>query len=107
GTWGSVCSNQMTDITPTIVCKQLNCGDGVQTTGEFQQGEGSGPTWLDHVTCTEQHSSLWQCPSSPWKWQSCDDRAEETHIICNGSSNGVMTTTASPIRRAPPRRSPT
>uniref|UniRef100_A0A8C3SUG4 SRCR domain-containing protein n=1 Tax=Chelydra serpentina TaxID=8475 RepID=A0A8C3SUG4_CHESE len=85
GTWGSVCSNQMTDITPTIVCKQLNCGDGVQTTGEFQQGEGSGPTWLDHVTCTEQHSSLWQCPSSPWKWQSCDDRAEETHIICNAA----------------------
>uniref|UniRef100_A0A8C3SR62 SRCR domain-containing protein n=1 Tax=Chelydra serpentina TaxID=8475 RepID=A0A8C3SR62_CHESE len=85
GTWGSVCSNQMTDITPTIVCKQLNCGDGVQTTGEFQQGEGSGPTWLDHVTCTEQHSSLWQCPSSPWKWQSCDDRAEETHIICGAA----------------------
>ncbi|XP_037767370.1 scavenger receptor cysteine-rich type 1 protein M130 isoform X1 [Chelonia mydas] len=104
GTWGSVCSNQMTGITPTIICKQLNCGDGVLTAGEFQHGEGSGLTWLDHVKCTEQHSSLWQCPSGPWKRQSCDHRAEETHIICNDSSNGVMKTTASLFRRAPPRR---
>nr|XP_048697497.1 antigen WC1.1-like [Caretta caretta] len=107
GTWGSVCSNQMTGITPTIVCKQLNCGDGVLTAGEFQHGEGSGLTWLNHVKCTEQHSSLWQCPSGPWKWQPCDHRAEETHIICNDSSNGVMKTTASLFRRVPPRRPPT
>nr|XP_005281716.1 antigen WC1.1-like [Chrysemys picta bellii] len=92
----------MTGVTPTIECKQLNCGDGVLTAGEFQRGEGSGPTWLDHVKCTEQHSSLWQCPSGPWKWQSCDYRSEETHIICNGSSNGVMKTTASLIRREAP-----
>ncbi|XP_039343937.1 scavenger receptor cysteine-rich type 1 protein M130-like [Mauremys reevesii] len=84
GTWGSVCSNQMSGDTPTIVCKQLNCGDGGQIERDFAYGAGSGPTWLDHVACSEQHSSLWQCPSEPWDPKSCDNRAEETHISCAG-----------------------
>uniref|UniRef100_A0A8C3FJ47 SRCR domain-containing protein n=1 Tax=Chrysemys picta bellii TaxID=8478 RepID=A0A8C3FJ47_CHRPI len=74
GTWGSVCSNQMSGVTPTIVCKQLNCGDGGQIASDFEYGAGSGPTWLDHVACSEQHSSLWQCPSEPWNPKSCDNR---------------------------------
>ncbi|CAM4456964.1 unnamed protein product, partial [Caretta caretta] len=82
GTWGSVCSNQMSGVTPAIVCKQLNCGDGGQIARDFEYGPGSGPTWLDHVACSEQHSSLWQCPSEPWDPKSCDNRAEETHISC-------------------------
>ncbi|XP_077680317.1 antigen WC1.1-like [Eretmochelys imbricata] len=84
GTWGSVCSNQMSGVTPAIVCKQLNCGDGGQIASDFEYGPGSGPTWLDHVACSEQHSSLWQCPSEPWNPRSCDNRAEETHISCTG-----------------------
>ncbi|CAM4442080.1 unnamed protein product [Caretta caretta] len=82
GTWGSVCSNQMSGVTPAIVCKQLNCGDGGQIASDFEYGAGSGPTWLDHVACSEQHSSLWQCLSDPWDPKSCDNRAEETHISC-------------------------
>ncbi|XP_039374549.1 deleted in malignant brain tumors 1 protein-like, partial [Mauremys reevesii] len=84
GTWGSVCSNQMSGVTAAIVCKQLNCGDGGQIARDFEYGAGSGPTWLDHVACSEQHSSLWQCPSEPWYPKSCDNRAEETHISCTG-----------------------
>ncbi|XP_030403730.1 scavenger receptor cysteine-rich type 1 protein M130-like [Gopherus evgoodei] len=84
GTWGSVCANQMSGVTPEIVCKQLNCGDGGQIARDFEYGAGSGPTWLDHVACSEQHSSLWQCPSEPWNPKSCDNRAEETHISCTG-----------------------
>ncbi|CAM5081675.1 unnamed protein product [Eretmochelys imbricata] len=84
GTWGSVCSNQMSGVTPAIVCKQLNCGDGGQIARDFEYGPGSGPTWLDHVACSEQHSSLWQCPSETWDPKSCDNRAEETHISCTG-----------------------
>ncbi|XP_074851518.1 scavenger receptor cysteine-rich type 1 protein M130-like [Carettochelys insculpta] len=84
GTWGSVCSNQMSTVTAVIVCKQLHCGDGGYIAGDSTYGEGSGPTWLDRVQCSEQHSSLWQCPSEPWNAESCDDRREETHITCTG-----------------------
>ncbi|XP_030393640.1 scavenger receptor cysteine-rich type 1 protein M130-like [Gopherus evgoodei] len=103
GTWGSVCSNQMSGVTPAIVCKQLNCGDGGQIARDFEYGAGSGPMWLDHVACSEQHSSLWQCPSEPWDPTSCDNRAEETHISCTD----LTERTDSPNTPAPPRRPPT
>ncbi|NWV30650.1 C163A protein, partial [Grantiella picta] len=82
GTWGSVCSNRMSQVTAVTVCKHLGCGDEGEIAADFQYGRGSGPTWLDHIECTEQHSSLWQCQSDPWDPQSCDNRAEETHITC-------------------------
>ncbi|XP_050799237.1 scavenger receptor cysteine-rich type 1 protein M130-like isoform X4 [Gopherus flavomarginatus] len=103
GTWGSVCSNGMSGVTPAIVCKQLNCGDGGQIARDFEYGAGSGPMWLDHVACSEQHSSLWQCPSEPWDPTSCDNRAEETHIFCTG----LTERTDSPNTPAPSRRPPT
>ncbi|XP_056360222.1 antigen WC1.1-like [Oenanthe melanoleuca] len=84
GTWGSVCSNRMSQLTAATMCKHLGCGDGGGIATDFKYGRGSGPTWLDHIECTEQHSSLWQCQSDPWDPQSCDNRAEETHITCTG-----------------------
>uniref|UniRef100_A0A8C4VCP6 SRCR domain-containing protein n=1 Tax=Gopherus evgoodei TaxID=1825980 RepID=A0A8C4VCP6_9SAUR len=62
GTWGSVCSNGMVEVTAAIVCKQLNCGDRGQLARDFAYGEGSGPTWLDHVSCKEQHNAVCQMP---------------------------------------------
>ncbi|NXQ39568.1 C163A protein, partial [Catharus fuscescens] len=82
GTWGSVCSNRMSQLTAATMCKHLGCGDGGGIATDFKYGRGSGPTWLDHIECTEQHSSLWQCQSDPWDPRSCDNRAEETHITC-------------------------
>ncbi|NWV93283.1 C163A protein, partial [Machaerirhynchus nigripectus] len=82
GTWGSVCSNRMSQLTAVTVCKHLGCGEGGGIETDFKYGRGSGPTWLDHIECTEQHSSLWECQSDPWDPQSCDNRAEETHITC-------------------------
>nr|XP_009930332.1 PREDICTED: scavenger receptor cysteine-rich type 1 protein M130 [Opisthocomus hoazin] len=82
GTWGSICSNYMSQLTAITVCKHLNCGDSGEIARDFKYGKGSGPTWLDHIECTERHSSLWQCQSDPWNPQSCDNRAEETHISC-------------------------
>nr|XP_041573168.1 antigen WC1.1 [Taeniopygia guttata] len=83
GTWGSVCSNRMSLLTAATMCKHLGCGDG-GIAMDFTYGRGSGPTWLDHIECIEQHSSLWQCQSDPWDPQSCNNRAEETHITCTG-----------------------
>uniref|UniRef100_A0A8C4K877 SRCR domain-containing protein n=1 Tax=Dromaius novaehollandiae TaxID=8790 RepID=A0A8C4K877_DRONO len=92
GTWGSICSNRMSQLTAITVCRHLNCGDGGEIARDFQYGRGSGPTWLDHIECTEQHSSLWQCQSDPWHPQSCDNRAEETHISCTGNYKSTSPT---------------
>ncbi|XP_065434821.1 scavenger receptor cysteine-rich type 1 protein M130-like isoform X3 [Chrysemys picta bellii] len=83
GTWGSVCDSPMDSVTMAFICKHLDCGDRGTLLKEFTHGRGSGPTWVDGVRCDKQHSSLWQCPSDPWKQQSCN-RVEETHIACEG-----------------------
>ncbi|XP_067166132.1 antigen WC1.1-like [Apteryx mantelli] len=88
GTWGSVCSNSMTLATVSLVCKELGCGDEGSIERVQQYGKVSGPTWLDHVECGKRTSSFWQCPSSPWNPQSCDDQQEETHITCNDLPRG-------------------
>ncbi|NXA75964.1 WC11 protein, partial [Thryothorus ludovicianus] len=84
GTWGSVCSNRMSQLTAETMCKHLGCGEGGGIAADFKYGRGTGPTWLDHIECTEQHSSLWKCQSDPWDARSCDNRAEETHLTCTG-----------------------
>uniref|UniRef100_H0ZYB1 CD163 molecule n=1 Tax=Taeniopygia guttata TaxID=59729 RepID=H0ZYB1_TAEGU len=89
GTWGSVCSNRMSLLTAATMCKHLGCGDG-GIAMDFTYGRGSGPTWLDHIECIEQHSSLWQCQSDPWDPQSCNNRAEETHITCTGNQKCIL-----------------
>ncbi|KYO32856.1 antigen WC1.1-like [Alligator mississippiensis] len=62
GTWGSVCSNRMTEITIEIICKQLSCGVGGALAREFAYGEGSGPTWLDHIERKrKQYTKLISC----------------------------------------------
>ncbi|NWI68081.1 WC11 protein, partial [Todus mexicanus] len=93
GTWGSICSNRMSQLTAITVCKHLNCGDSGEIARDFKYGRGSGPTWLDHIECTEKHSSLWQCQSDPWNPQSCDNRAEETHISCTGRKEATTPAT--------------
>lgn len=35
GTWGSICSNQMSQLTAVTVCKHLNCGDGGEIARDF------------------------------------------------------------------------
>nr|XP_026653771.1 antigen WC1.1 [Zonotrichia albicollis] len=89
GTWGSVCSNRMSLLTAATMCKHLGCGDRGGIATDFKYGRGSGPTWLDHIECTEEHSSLWQCQSDPWDPQSCSNRAEETHITCTGGKEAT------------------
>uniref|UniRef100_A0A8D0KZ67 SRCR domain-containing protein n=1 Tax=Strix occidentalis caurina TaxID=311401 RepID=A0A8D0KZ67_STROC len=83
GTWGSVCSNSMTPKTVSLACKFLGCGDRGTLETHLPYGKMSGPAWLDRVECGERNNFFWQCPSTPWNPQSCDDLQDETHITCN------------------------
>uniref|UniRef100_A0A8P0NSK9 SRCR domain-containing protein n=1 Tax=Canis lupus familiaris TaxID=9615 RepID=A0A8P0NSK9_CANLF len=81
GTWGAVCSNALQDISMSIICKQLGCGEQ----GWLENRPvptGSGPSWVDNIECRRlRNSTLWQCPSAPWHPQSCAP-GEEAWITC-------------------------
>ncbi|XP_075345930.1 scavenger receptor cysteine-rich domain-containing group B protein-like [Mycteria americana] len=85
GTWGSICSNSMTLSTVSLACKELGCGDGGSLERRLPYGKVSGPAWLDNVQCGEKTSSFWQCPSTPWDPQSCEDLRDEIHLTCNAT----------------------
>ncbi|XP_075345965.1 antigen WC1.1-like [Mycteria americana] len=90
GTWGSICSNSMTLSTVSLACKELGCGNGGSLERRLPYGKVSGPAWLDNVQCGEKTSSFWQCPSTPWNPQSCEDLRDEIHITCDGATQGPL-----------------
>uniref|UniRef100_A0AC11E6Q0 Uncharacterized protein n=1 Tax=Ovis aries TaxID=9940 RepID=A0AC11E6Q0_SHEEP len=83
GTWGSVCRSPMDDITVSIICRQLGCGDSGTLNSSVGLREGSRPRWVDLIQCRKTDTSLWQCPSGPWKYSSCSSK-EEAYISCAG-----------------------
>ncbi|KAB1254448.1 Antigen WC1.1 [Camelus dromedarius] len=90
GTWGSVCRSPMDDFTLSIVCSQLGCGDRGQLDTSVALREGSRPRWVDLIQCRRTDTSLWECPSDPWKYNSCSPK-EEAYVSCAGDLLPVST----------------
>uniref|UniRef100_A0A4W2CQ71 SRCR domain-containing protein n=1 Tax=Bos indicus x Bos taurus TaxID=30522 RepID=A0A4W2CQ71_BOBOX len=84
GTWGSVCRNPMEDITVSTICRQLGCGDSGTLNSSVALREGFRPQWVDRIQCRKTDTSLWQCPSDPWNYNSCSPK-EEAYIWCADS----------------------
>ncbi|XP_012493256.1 PREDICTED: antigen WC1.1-like [Propithecus coquereli] len=84
GTWGSVCHSPMEATTLSIICRQLGCGDSGTLNSSVAIREGSRPRWVDGIRCRKTATSLWQCPSDPWKHKSCFPK-DEAYIICAGA----------------------
>ena len=83
GTWGSVCRSPMEDITVSVICRQLGCGDSGTLNSSVGLREGSRPRWVDGIRCRKTDTSLWQCPSDPWNYTSCSPK-KEAYISCAG-----------------------
>uniref|UniRef100_A0A6I8NW97 SRCR domain-containing protein n=1 Tax=Ornithorhynchus anatinus TaxID=9258 RepID=A0A6I8NW97_ORNAN len=85
GTWGSVCSNSMQDVTVNLICRQLGCGDSGTLESPGTYGEASGPWWVDQVLCHTHDPSLWECSSDSWNEKSCSP-GDEAQVTCEGRS---------------------
>ena len=61
GEWGTVCHHGWSSINAGVVCRQL--GFGSSGTGYYNAhfGQGSGPVWLDSVTCYGNESTIVSC----------------------------------------------
>ncbi|XP_063094198.1 antigen WC1.1-like [Cavia porcellus] len=83
GTWGSVCRSPMDDVTLSVICRQLGCGDSGTLNTSVPVREDSRRQWVDGIQCRKTDASLWQCPSDAWKQRSCLPR-DTAYITCAG-----------------------
>uniref|UniRef100_A0A8B9Y599 SRCR domain-containing protein n=1 Tax=Bos mutus grunniens TaxID=30521 RepID=A0A8B9Y599_BOSMU len=93
GTWGSVCRSPMEDITVSVICSQLGCGNKGTLNTFVDLREGSRPRWVDGIQYRKTDTSLWQCPSDPWKYTSCSPY-QEAYISCAGGRHQSCPTAA-------------
>uniref|UniRef100_A0A669EFR4 Uncharacterized protein n=1 Tax=Oreochromis niloticus TaxID=8128 RepID=A0A669EFR4_ORENI len=80
--WGTVCDDGWDLNDAEVVCRQLNCGSALEAPRSAHFGAGTGQTWLDHVTCSGNESSLTECQHSGFGSNTCE-HGQDAAVICS------------------------
>ena len=90
GSWGTICDDRWDLEDARVVCRQLGCGEALGATGSAPFGAGSGPIWLDEVSCRGEESQVWRCPAWGWQQHNCVHQ-EDAGVICSGMVSSLST----------------
>ncbi|NXT01305.1 DMBT1 protein, partial [Jacana jacana] len=82
--WGTICDDGWDLKDAAVVCRQLGCGTAVSAPGSSGFGQGSGPIWLDGVSCLGTEATLAECSFKPWGHHACN-HVEDASVVCSGS----------------------
>ena len=72
GVWGTVCDDSFDgdDNAADVLCRQLGYSSGVLLDSSGVP-DGTGPIWMDDVTCTGSETSLFDCSWTFWGQHNC------------------------------------
>ncbi|NXA19462.1 DMBT1 protein, partial [Ibidorhyncha struthersii] len=79
--WGTMCDDTWDLVEAEVVCRQLGCGKALLATHGASFGQGSGPIWLDDVSCAGTEAALSQCRATPWGSHNCG-HGEDAGVVC-------------------------
>ena len=80
--WGTVCDDQWSTNDGIVACRQLG-HEFITVTTVASYGQGSGPIWLDHVSCTGSENRLIDCGHNPFSSHGCS-HSEDAGLVCYG-----------------------
>ncbi|XP_073693832.1 scavenger receptor cysteine-rich type 1 protein M130-like [Garra rufa] len=83
GQWGTVCDDDWDMTDAAVVCRELDCGEPVDTLSGAHFGQGSGPIWMSAALCTGTESTLKNCGSVGWNKPFCT-HDKDAGVICSG-----------------------
>ena len=82
GLWGTVCSDEWDTCDATVLCQQLGFRYVVALFVATPYGIGSGPIWLDEVSCNGTEANLTECDSNHIGDSDCS-HAEDVGVFCS------------------------
>lgn len=92
GQWGTVCDDAWDINDANVVCKQLGYQRASRAFRGATHGQGSGPIWMDDVSCSGGETHLYDCEHRGWGNSNCTHRRDAS-VECsavrlvNGGAN--------------------
>lgn len=84
GTWGTVCDDLWGLPAAQVVCRQLGCGVALEAPRSSLFGDGSGPIFLNNVSCVGNETSLGQCYHLGLSVHNCGHH-KDAGVVCSGT----------------------
>ena len=84
GEWGTVCDDGWDDTDAGVVCRQLGFGSSGTAIGSASFGQGSGPIFLDDVSCGGTEIILARCGHLGINITRSCSHAEDAGVRCSG-----------------------
>ncbi|XP_070337648.1 scavenger receptor cysteine-rich domain-containing protein DMBT1-like isoform X6 [Equus asinus] len=90
GTWGTVCDDLWDINAAHVVCRLLDCGEGIGALGNGHFVEGVGSILLDNVQCQGNETTLGHCRHLGLFMHNCG-HSEDAGVICSASATEMTT----------------
>uniref|UniRef100_A0A8C2A6K4 Soluble scavenger receptor cysteine-rich domain-containing protein SSC5D n=1 Tax=Cyprinus carpio TaxID=7962 RepID=A0A8C2A6K4_CYPCA len=80
--WGTVCDTTWDLPDSLVVCKERGCGYPIALYYNAYFEQGTGPVWMDGISCTGRESLLKDCVFKGWGVTSCT-HADDAGVTCS------------------------